>query len=250
MKKLLFVMLMCFISITLYAQTKVHTVQRGETVAIVAKKYGVSDDDLKKANPNINNYFYVGMTLTIPANRSTLVQSEEIKTLRPQSSLVNKNSSKQLKDSKSAENRTKFYANNGLDGRDFRSAGITFGSDFSDLVGLTYGVQGQYFLKNNFGATLNFGLNYGIEKESDMVIKIGPSYVYPINDWLYVMGTTCYTLSFAKGKGGSGNVSGASLIPTIGFAIKQFRIGLNGEVHWRNGGSVGPGAYINVSYAF
>ena len=78
MKKLLFVMLMCIVSITLSAQTKVHTVQRGETVASVAKKYGVSVDDLKKANPNINNFFYVGMTLTIPtAKPATQITSQE-----------------------------------------------------------------------------------------------------------------------------------------------------------------------------
>ena len=248
MKKLLFVMLMCIVSINLYAQTKVHIVQRGETVVSVAKRYGVSVDDLKKANPNVNNYFYAGMKLTIPAKKEISNQQES--NIASHSLLVErKSSNKEMKNSKK-DNRSVFSARNGLDGTDFRSAGITFGSDFSDLVGLTYGVQGQFFLFNNFGATLNFGLNYGITDNPDMIIKIGPSYVYPINDWLYIMGTACYTLSLAKQEGESGNISGVSFIPTIGFAIKQFRIGLNGEVHWRNGGSVGPGAFINFSYAF
>ncbi len=249
MRIILFVM-MFIVSITFSAQTKVHTVQRGETVASVAKKYGISVDELKNANPNVNNHFYIGMSLIIPANKTALVHSEEIISSQQKYSIGNNNDAKQIKVSNSNENRTKHHANNSLDGSDFRSAGILFGSDFSDLVGLTYGVQGQYFLKNNFGATLNFGLNHGIEKNSDMVIKIGPSYVYPIYDWLYVMATACYTLSLVEGKGGSGNVSGASFIPTIGIAIKQLRIGLNGEARWRNGGTFGPGAFLSISYAF
>ena len=44
----------------------IHIIKRGETIESVANKYGISIDDLIKANPSANDYFYIGMKLTIP----------------------------------------------------------------------------------------------------------------------------------------------------------------------------------------
>lgn len=43
-----------------------HTVQRGETMESIAQKYGVTVSAMKEANPNIGEYFYVGMVLNVP----------------------------------------------------------------------------------------------------------------------------------------------------------------------------------------
>lgn len=66
MKKFLltFVALLSF-SIAM-AQQQYHTIQSGETLESIAKKYKVSVDDLVQANPEALSKMYEGMQLTIP----------------------------------------------------------------------------------------------------------------------------------------------------------------------------------------
>ena len=75
------------------AQTKSHTVTRGETIESVAQKYGVTVDALKEANPSMGSMFYVGMKLIIPEVKSgpTLIQTEpkqETSTVVPQTPMT------------------------------------------------------------------------------------------------------------------------------------------------------------------
>lgn len=54
---------LCF---SLYAQnTKQHIVQRGETFALIAKRYGLTEEEVKAANPN-HSVCYTGLKLQIP----------------------------------------------------------------------------------------------------------------------------------------------------------------------------------------
>ena len=58
-------MLMVCATISL-AQTKSHTVTRGETLESIAQKYGVTTEAIQQANPNMGSMFFVGMKLNIP----------------------------------------------------------------------------------------------------------------------------------------------------------------------------------------
>lgn len=54
---------LCF---SLHAQnTKQHIVQRGETFALIAKRYGLTEEEVKAANPN-HSVCYTGLKLQIP----------------------------------------------------------------------------------------------------------------------------------------------------------------------------------------
>lgn len=55
------------------AQTKTvkHTVERGETLASIAKRYGTTDDKIIEFNPDASQFIYVGMELTIPVTLAT-----------------------------------------------------------------------------------------------------------------------------------------------------------------------------------
>lgn len=66
MKKLLFTMFMLLSFTGMMAQQITHTIQRGETIESIARKYNVSVDALKKANPDISEMFFVGLKLNIP----------------------------------------------------------------------------------------------------------------------------------------------------------------------------------------
>lgn len=43
-----------------------HEVQRGETLTSIAKQYGVTEQMIKEANPQMGDLFYVGLKLNIP----------------------------------------------------------------------------------------------------------------------------------------------------------------------------------------
>ena len=56
--------IMAMAMLTARGQTVTHKVQRGETFASIASKYGISESDLREANPN-HKTCHAGLTLTI-----------------------------------------------------------------------------------------------------------------------------------------------------------------------------------------
>jgi len=254
MKKFIFSFALMLASLSVFAQTsQSHTVQRGETIESVAKKYGISVSDLQEANPSTKDYFYAGMKLVIPhkSNTQNTTQtqssnsSNRVTVINPSSTNTRNNPIKAIK-----QKVKKPTFQSDLDGSDFTSVALTFGSDFTDLVGMTYGIQGQYFLDNGLGATLTVGANFGLEDDDDVMFRVGPSYVYPFTNMFYVMGAACYTLTLADYQDNTGTVSGVSVIPTIGMSFNRIKVGINGDLHWRNGGDFGAGAYLSVGYSF
>ena len=240
---LLFLFLMLAYTTTSNAQTpSTHTVQRGETIESVAEKYGVSAGALQQANPDIKSYFFVGMKLNIP--QKSVVQE----TLTPSRPIPYNNDDGRNEWREKADD---FLFTKGTNENGFTSLGVTFGSDLLDhnLVGMTYGFQGHYFLKNGIGATMGINANFVLEDDPDIVFRVGPAYVCPLSDKLFLMGAVCYTLTLADYKDNKGEVSGASFIPTFGLSLGNFRIGLNGDVFWRNGGDLNLGAFLGVSIA-
>ena len=252
MKKLVLVLILLVASVDISAQSvTTHTVQRGETIESIAKKYGVSVSDLQQANPSTKDYFYAGMKLFIPHKTSTPNATQTPSSNSSNKVAVAAPSMTKNNPIKTFKQKVKMPTlHSDLDGSDFTSVAITFGHDFTDLVGMTYGIQGQYFLDDGFGATLTIGANYGLEDDADLVFRIGPSYVYPISDMFYLMGTACYSLTMADYSGKTGMVSGASVIPTIGLSFNRIKVGINGDLHWRNGGEFGVGAYLSIGYSF
>lgn len=77
MKKIFLSFIALILSVSVFAQAVVHTVQRGETLESIAQKYGVSTQDLLNANPDAKEYLYTGMKITIPAVQKAVVNYEE-----------------------------------------------------------------------------------------------------------------------------------------------------------------------------
>lgn len=55
-----------------------HEVQRGETLASIAKQYGVTEQMIKDANPQAGNLFYVGLKLNIPNKTQKIEEKQQI----------------------------------------------------------------------------------------------------------------------------------------------------------------------------
>lgn len=246
MKKI-FIIFLIFIFLNVSAQTTIsHIVRRGETIESIAKKYEVSVEDLQQLNPSTKKYLYAGMKLVIPPKPSTQLNTQV------RDSVLDDHSKHTLTTGSVPYkgNKHKASSHSNLERSNYSSIGITIGHDFTDVVGMTYGIQYQHFMSNGIGATFTVGANYGLEDDADIVFRVGPSYVYPITDILYAMGTACYTISHCSYNGNTGTISGASIIPAIGISFNSIMIGINGDFHWRNGGSIGAGAYLSVAYSF
>src|SRR5690606_38890044 len=70
MKHSLLAALFFLIGFTLFAQQKTHTVQPKETVYGISRQYGISQDELKNANPFLKQReLQIGDVLVIPGNR-------------------------------------------------------------------------------------------------------------------------------------------------------------------------------------
>lgn len=77
MKKILVCMFMLLPFMSIMAQQVSHTVQRGETLESIAKKYNVSVYALTQSNPDAKDVFYVGMKLVIPSTKATKKEVKE-----------------------------------------------------------------------------------------------------------------------------------------------------------------------------
>lgn len=55
---------------------KNHVIQRGETLELIAKRYGISTEVIKKANSLIDE-FYAGLTISIPNNSESLSHEKD-----------------------------------------------------------------------------------------------------------------------------------------------------------------------------
>lgn len=109
MNKYFCILAMMFICVNVsFAQsTTIHNVQRGETLEQIAQKYGVSVEALKQANPNIEDFFYVGLRLNIPEKRDDVIQnpSSEVKREIIQQSSTNVDNEQEIT-VKSTDNQT------------------------------------------------------------------------------------------------------------------------------------------------
>ena len=67
-----------FVGVFADAQTK-HIIQRGETLELIANRYGVTAKLIKDANPLVDEY-YTGLTLSIPPKPKPVVSSTPTRT--------------------------------------------------------------------------------------------------------------------------------------------------------------------------
>lgn len=75
MRKVVFPFLAIFISVCVNAQTT-HIIQRGETLELIASRYGISVTSLKEANSLLNEY-YTGLTINIPPRPVSVADNDK-----------------------------------------------------------------------------------------------------------------------------------------------------------------------------
>lgn len=78
MNRILLAVIALFVSCVINAQQVFHTIQSGETLESIAKKYKVSLQDLKMANPEAVIKLYDGMELVIPQPGKSKKEVDEV----------------------------------------------------------------------------------------------------------------------------------------------------------------------------
>lgn len=80
-KNVIAFVVMFAVSIPTIAQTVVqYTVERSETIASIAKKYGTTEAKIIELNPEAAHFIYVGMKLTIPSSPVAINRKDSIQT--------------------------------------------------------------------------------------------------------------------------------------------------------------------------
>lgn len=80
MKKILFLILVVLAWTDISAQLSSHTIKRGETFEIIARRYNITVEQLREANPDVDDC-YVGFTLNLPESSR---YTNHISTITPQ----------------------------------------------------------------------------------------------------------------------------------------------------------------------
>jgi len=187
--KLMTLVVMCIIATaTSFAQTseKTHKIEKGETIESIAQKYGVTPDEIKKANPNAGNYFYTGMSIKIPAKKTEVAEPTTIQP-EPTNAIENKatnNSHNYVAETPDKDNN--YYSEKSSNDDSFTKW------NFIDEVG--------YGFINSDASVLNFslGFTYSIKKPLFLAVQLGyKSYSYNkyLKDYKMTMDTEASYLS-------------------------------------------------------
>ncbi len=122
-----------------------YTVQRGDTFFGIARKFEISVDELKKANPGITNFnmIYVGQKITIPDTQSLASHEQQV------FELVNKERSSRglplLKFNTELGRVARFKSQDMIDKKYFSHTSPTYGSPFDMMqsFGLKFSAAGE-----------------------------------------------------------------------------------------------------------
>ena len=194
-----------------------HIVDRGESLGSIAKKYGVSEGEIIRLNPDAAQFVYVGMELIIPGNENSQSTSTVITTSEGENLTVtgtetgpnlNENiyysSSESNKNIPSAQEEDSFESERQSNFIEFLYTATSFkdvkssGSYGIGLIMLPWNITNKLYGGFYFSpANLNFGL-----MPSDYagdIIKLGPSIGYYITPKIAVIlpvAVDCYLWNF------------------------------------------------------
>ena len=168
------------------AQTKTvtHTVNRGETLESIAKRYGTTNKKIIELNPDAEQFIYVGMELVIPVTIANEVQQSTKAISLQENDLVGKDvNHNTVNDNLYLDNRDEAVKENLHSS--FFVAQYQLGDFTNAKYSSCYGLGIFFPSVVNWGAlhiggNLNFSINAGVVKEWGCLIDFGPSVRYDI----------------------------------------------------------------------
>ena len=194
---------------------KTHTVERGETLSSIATKYGVSQEEIVKLNPEAAQFLYVGMELKIPGKKVTAPTTAPLDTTRNMITPKAETTSTLLRENKQ----------NNRNPSDFTHFGVFYQSSFEDAGHGFYGIGGIVHAPENWGINFYAGTNMGIIDSSyaSILFTIGPAWGYMLNNSTLLS----TSFNFIGGSVGQGERKdskftwGLSLAPKLIFSLSD-----------------------------
>lgn len=178
------------------AETR-HILERGETLESVAKKYGITTEQIIALNPDAKSFTYVGMELIIPETATTRSDSAAaastgtVATPAPVAVSSGNTYSYTATSQTSASHtqsapydpepeRTIFNMNAGIN---YYYAFTGSGGDFKTRSAYGLSIEGASNLTENFGAGLFFAgnANYGLVDDGGIGFAMGPTAMLAFN---------------------------------------------------------------------
>ena len=160
-KKIITFICMMFVGMSLVvAQTNTtkHTVERGETLASIAKRYATTEAKIIELNPDAAQFVYVGMELTIPVEK---IVNDVKKATSQQNDFGSQNTSNQVIDIAR------------FDDNDYSKWGYVFNAAY----GILPKPKGDGVSGSNYALSFSFGANYHFNKLFYVGARIGYSAV-------------------------------------------------------------------------
>ncbi len=162
-KKTVFIIIMMILSVVVKAQTTTvkHTVDRGETLSSIAKRYNTTEVKIIELNPDARQFVYVGMELTIPATTiSKISYNDELP--KAQENVTNTNSNYK----ESAEGFYGLFFHSYLTNDAFKYGGIV---EFEGAVLSKCGIGGDF----SVGMPIQWKPEFSV---TSALVGLGPCY--------------------------------------------------------------------------
>ena len=257
MKRLLLTMIALLSMTIAVAQQTSHTVQRGETLESIARKYNVTTDAIKRANPDAANMFYVGMKLIIPSSQ----QSKNIGSIQDNSRKSSSSTSKRIPEENIVNNTQEKISPIEIGNKEVHFGILVeaFGGysnfmwkDGSPVAGIGFGagVTGQlHFNERDLvpdGYFAQLGINYArkgsgaypINYINAKVLPLGYSFCNLFNDFalfVKVGGYVAYPFSkISTNKKSFDTKTDYGAIGCVGVSYEKFSVGVSYEHGFAN----------------
>lgn len=182
------------------AQTQTtHEVQRGETLEIIAQKYGVTSEALLQANPDAADMFFVGMKLHIPVATSTqptVTSHSDVNTQRDvPTTNIGTTPSTTSSDKLAMTTNPQSSKSGAQTPEDFDFAGVAYGAAFEDASHGSYFGGFQRLSSSGWGLAFQMGANYGIVNSdyAGLSFYLGPAYGYVVSKNILLTASFAFT---------------------------------------------------------
>lgn len=161
-----------------FAQTNTikHTVDRGETLQSIAKRYDTTVERIIELNPDAAQFLYVGMELVIQNDKEHKQANTPVEYANPYNSIASHTTDDVFGQSR----RNKYNVS------DFGFLGISYFAPFEYADEGYYMLGGNFFSDSGWGGEYQIGFNYGlVDKDyAGFAFLVGPGYGYAFNNVL------------------------------------------------------------------
>lgn len=251
-KILLAITVMMVANVAMAQSTKIHVVERGETIESIAKKYNVTKDEIVKLNPDVAQFVYVGMELTIPATTVSEQVASPITETKSEPSYNTYTSSF----TKTSSTQTSFESSDDVEFHNFGAAYIAAFDAFN--VGY-YGICGNVINSDGgLGMQLFIGMNIGLAPSgcSGALAKFGPNYSCALNESVAFHAPLTIDLSYTSAPDGDGVGSkdklgwGLSVTPSLAIKLGGLYVNAGVALMWDEPSSeVNAGVMLGLGFS-